>query len=86
MVLAPEHPLVESLTTDDKKEEVSKYVENTKHISDLERMTGSKGKSGVFLGTYAVNPLTGKDIPVWISDYVLIHYGTGAIMAVPGHD
>lgn len=86
MVLAPEHPLVENLTTDDKRVEVEEYIEKTKHESDLDRMAGTKGKSGVFLGSYALNPLTNKEIPVWISDYVLIHYGTGAIMAVPGHD
>jgi leucyl-tRNA synthetase len=86
MVLAPEHPLVGSLTTTDKKAEVDAYIEKTSHVSDLDRMAGTKGKSGVFLGSYALNPLTNKAIPVWISDYVLIHYGTGAIMAVPGHD
>ncbi len=85
MVLAPEHPLVSLITTPDKKKLVDEYAEKTKKKSDLERGTESV-KTGVFTGGYAVNPATKKTIPIWIADYVLMGYGTGAIMAVPGHD
>lgn len=86
MVLAPEHPLVDKITTDDCKTAVDIYKENAKHKSDLERQALEKDKSGVFTGAYAVNPVNEEKIPIWISDYVLMGYGTGAIMAVPGHD
>lgn len=86
MVLAPEHSLVKKLTTKDQKEDVEKYLEATKHKSDLERTDLNKDKSGVFTGAYAVNPVNNQKIPVWIADYVLAGYGTGAIMAVPAHD
>jgi len=86
MVLAPEHPLVEKITTDNQKEAVKKYQETASHKSDLERTDLAKDKTGVFTGSYAINPVNQKEIPVWISDYVLTSYGTGAIMSVPGHD
>lgn len=86
LVLAPEHELVPEITTDDKKSEVEVYIQKASMKSDLERTELSKEKTGVFTGAYAVNPATGEDIPIWIADYVLAHYGTGAIMAVPGHD
>ncbi|RKX75296.1 MAG: leucine--tRNA ligase [Spirochaetes bacterium] len=86
MVLAPEHPLVEKITASDQKEVVFEYREQAKRKSDLERTDLAKEKTGVFTGAYAVNPVNGEKIPVWISDYILLHYGTGAIMAVPGHD
>lgn len=86
MVLAPEHPLVERITTADRKADVEEYIRQASLKSDLERTELSKDKTGVFTGAYAVNPISGKKIPIWISDYVLITYGTGAIMAVPAHD
>ena len=86
MVVAPEHPLVDKLTTDDQREAVSAYVHQASHKSDLERTDLAKDKTGVFSGSYAINPVNGKRIPVWIADYVLVSYGTGAIMAVPAHD
>ena len=86
MVLAPEHELVEKITTADQKEEVEAYVQWAKNRSERERMTEVKKVTGKFTGAYAVNPLTGKEIPVWVADYVLSGYGTGAIMAVPAHD
>lgn len=86
MVLAPEHPLVEKLTSDDNRSAVAKYITTAAAKSDLERTDLAKDKTGVFTGSYAVHPLTGDKIPVWIADYVLISYGTGAIMAVPAHD
>lgn len=85
MVLAPESEYVEKLVTPEQKEAVDKYLEEIKHKTERERLI-EKQVSGVFSGSYAVNPLTGKEIPVWISDYVLAGYGTGAIMAVPAHD
>ncbi|WP_249028697.1 leucine--tRNA ligase [Tannockella kyphosi] len=85
-VLAPEHPYVEEITTADKKVEVAAYKESIASKSDLERTELSKDKTGVFTGSYAVNPVNGKLIPIWIADYVLVSYGTGAIMAVPAHD
>lgn len=85
LVLAPEHELAENLTTPEHKAEVDKYIEATKKKSSLDR-TMAKVKTGVFTGSYAINPATGKEIPVWIADYVLTDYGTGAIMAVPAHD
>lgn len=86
MVLAPEHPLVDKITTAECKTAVEIYKENAKHKSDLERQALEKEKSGVFTGAYAVNPVNNAEIPIWISDYVLMGYGTGAIMAVPAHD
>jgi len=86
MVLAPEHPLVEKITTAEQKKAVEDYVTSASLKSDLERTDLAKDKTGVFTGAYAVNPVNGKKIPVWISDYILISYGTGAIMAVPAHD
>ena len=85
LVLAPEHHLVDRITTDDKKAEVSNYINQTKLKSELERQA-SKEKTGVFTGAYAINPVDQQQIPVWIADYVLTGYGTGAIMAVPAHD
>ena len=85
MVLAPEHSLVSQITTDDKREEVEAYVSTAKFKSDLDRAE-SKEKTGVHTGAYAINPVNGEKIPVWISDYVLVSYGTGAIMAAPAHD
>ncbi len=86
MVLAPEHPLVQKITTADQKSAVEEYIKKASYKSDLERTDLAKEKSGVFTGAYAVNPVNDEKIPVWISDYVLITYGTGAIMAVPAHD
>jgi len=86
MVLAPEHPLVTKITTGDHHAEVDSYIEETKKKSDIQRTHLEKEKTGVFTGAYAVNPVNGKKIPIYISDYVLSTYGTGAIMAVPAHD
>jgi leucyl-tRNA synthetase len=85
MVLAPEHPLVKSLTKPEQTKKVEAYREKTKKQDIITRKT-STAKTGVFTGSYAINPATGKEIPVWVSDYVLMEYGTGAIMGVPGHD
>jgi leucyl-tRNA synthetase len=85
MVLAPEHPLVTKLTAPEQAEIVHEYVMRTASKSELER-SANKEKTGVALGSYAINPATGQEIPIWIADYVLATYGTGAIMAVPGHD
>ena len=86
MVVAPEHPLLEKLMTDETRAEVEAYKTAAANKSDLERTELAKDKSGVFTGSYAVNPVNGEKIPIWTSDYVLISYGTGAIMAVPAHD
>ena len=86
MVLAPEHPLVEKLTTIEQRAEVDQYVLDASRQSDIQRESTEKEKSGIFTGGYAINPVNGEKIPVWISDYVLMTYGTGAIMAVPAHD
>lgn len=86
MVLSPEHPYVNLITTPDRKTEVIAYVEKSTRKSDLERTDLAKEKTGVFTGAYAVNPVNQQKIPIWIADYVLISYGTGAIMAVPAHD
>ena len=85
MVLAPESAYVEKITTPDRRDEVNAYIESIKHKTERERMIDKK-VSGVFTGAYAINPVTGKKIPVWVSDYVLAGYGTCAIMAVPAHD
>lgn len=86
MVIAPEHPYVEEITTAEQKSVVDNYLDETKKRSERERMTDTKRVSGAFTGAYAVNPFNGVKIPIYISDYVLITYGTGAIMAVPAHD
>ena len=86
MVLAPEHPLVDEITSDKYREQVQQYITQTSHKSDLERTDLNKDKTGVFTGAHAINPVNGKKIPIWVADYVLISYGTGAIMAVPAHD
>jgi leucyl-tRNA synthetase len=86
MVLAPESEMVEKLTTPEYKEEIQAYIDKTKKRSERERMADAKTVSGQFTGSYAINPLTNTEIPIYISDYVLMGYGTGAIMAVPGHD
>ena len=86
MVLAPEHPLVDRLTTEDRKAEVAAYRAKVAAKSDLERTDLAKEKTGVFIGAYAINPVTSEKIPIWIADYVLMGYGTGAVMGVPGHD
>ena len=86
MVLAPESELVEQLTTEDRKEEVAAYVASVKKKTERERIAETKSVTGVFSGAYGINPLTGEKVPIWISEYVLAGYGTGAIMAVPAHD
>ncbi|MEZ7528384.1 leucine--tRNA ligase [Cloacibacterium normanense] len=86
MVLAPENPLVSTLTTAEQKSEVDNYIEETSKKTERDRMADVKNVSGAFTGSYAVNPFTGKNIPIYISDYVLMGYGTGAVMAVPAHD
>ncbi len=85
-VLAPEHELINKITSPEKKEEVDAYVKKANNKSELERISNDKEKTGVFIGRYAINPANGKKIPIFISDYVLSTYGTGAIMAVPAHD
>ncbi len=85
-VLAPEHPWVEKLTTPECKAEVKAYVEQARRMSEVERMSTEKEKTGVFTGGYVTNPVNGEQVPVWIADYVLMGYGSGAIMGVPAHD
>ncbi len=86
MVLAPEHPLVDEITTTEHKAAVAEYQNAAQARSDVDRMAETKEKSGVFTGAYAINPVNGKKTPIWIADYVMMGYGTGAIMAVPAHD
>src|SRR5690606_38934455 len=86
LVLAPEHPVVDWVTTDARRTEVEAYRERAGAMDLVTRKKTDKEKTGVFTGAYAVNPATGKPIEIWIADYVLMEYGTGAIMAVPGHD
>lgn len=86
MVIAPEHPFVDRLTVDEQKAAVKVYCEQAAAKSDLDRTELAKDKTGVFTGSYAINPVNGEQVPIWIADYVLISYGTGAIMAVPAHD
>lgn len=86
MILAPEHELVKKLTTPEQKEAVEKYVAEVSHKSDLERTDLAKNKTGVFTGSYVINPANGEKVQIWIADYVLASYGTGAIMVVPAHD
>lgn len=85
-VLAPEHALVDQITTAEQREAVQSYIDQIKSKSDLERTDLAKDKTGVFTGAYAINPVNGAKMPIWIADYVLVSYGTGAIMAVPAHD
>ena len=85
-VLAPEHPLVKKIMTKEQEKDVLAYIDTCSKKSDLERTELNKEKTGVFTGAYAINPVNGKSLPIWISDYVLLSYGTGAIMAVPAHD
>ena len=86
MVLAPEHDLVERITTNEQRETVEAYVAATSRVTEIERLSAEREKTGVFTGAYAINPFNGARIPIWIADYVLVTYGTGAIMAVPAHD
>jgi leucyl-tRNA synthetase len=86
LVLAPEHPLVKELTAEHQKEHVEMYQAEARMKSDLDRTDLAKEKSGVWTGSYALNPITGQKIPIWIADYVLMNYGTGCVMGVPGHD
>jgi leucyl-tRNA synthetase len=86
MVLAPEHPLVDRLTTPERQAEVKAYVAEATRQTEIERLSLEKEKTGVFIGAFAINPVNGARIPIWIADYVMMTYGTGAIMAVPAHD
>ncbi|MEC7822731.1 MAG: leucine--tRNA ligase [Candidatus Neomarinimicrobiota bacterium] len=86
MVIAPEHPLVDKIVSDEQKTAVKDYVQATQKKSDFDRTEINKDKTGVFTGSYAINPLSKEEMEIWVADYVLISYGTGAIMAVPGHD
>jgi leucyl-tRNA synthetase len=86
VVLAPEHELVEQLTTNEKKEEVANYIKQTKKKSELDRMADTKTVSGAFTGSFVINPVNGEKVPIWIADYVLAGYGTGAVMGVPSGD
>jgi leucyl-tRNA synthetase len=86
MVLAPEHELVEQITTPEQREAVQAYVEQARRLTEIDRQSTERPKSGVFTGAYCVNRLTGERVPIWIADYVLATYGTGAVMAVPAHD
>ncbi len=86
MVLAPEHPLVDVLTSPEKKAEVKEYIAQSRRLSEIERLSTEKEKDGVFIGAYCTNRLNGEKVPIWIADYVLLSYGTGAVMGVPAHD
>ncbi|MDQ5982768.1 MAG: leucyl-tRNA synthetase [Patescibacteria group bacterium] len=86
LVLAPEHPLARQLATDDQRTAVEQYIDDAVKKTEMDRMNDTKEKTGVFTGSYAINPATGNKVPVWVADYVLYGYGTGAIMAVPAHD
>jgi leucyl-tRNA synthetase len=86
MVLAPEHPLVDRITAPERREAVHAYVEEARRRTEIERLSTEREKTGVPTGGHAINPLTGERVPIWVADYVLMGYGTGAIMAVPGHD
>ena len=86
MVLAPEHDLVDKITIAEQKDAVEEYKNKVKNLSEIDRTSTVKEKSGVFTGAYAINPANEKKIPIWIADYVLVTYGSGAIMAVPGQD
>ena len=86
VVLAPEHPLVDKITTDDRKKFVDEYRKSTELLTEIERTSTVKEKTGVFTGSYAINPVNNERVPIWIADYALITYGTGCVMAVPAHD
>ena len=86
VVLAPEHPLVERLTTPEQRDDVQAYVANAREATEIDRLSVEREKTGVFTGAYAVNPLNGDRVPIWVGDYVLLTYGTGAVMGVPAHD
>jgi leucyl-tRNA synthetase len=86
MVLAPEHPLVAKLTSPEKKAEVEEYIAKTRRQTEIERLSAEREKDGVFIGAYCTNRLNGEKVPIWIADYVLLGYGTGAVMGVPAHD
>ncbi len=86
MVLAPEHPLVENLTTKAQENEINEYIQQTRKAREIERLSTEREKTGVFTGSYCINPLNNEKVPIWIADYVLVTYGTGAVMAVPAHD
>ncbi|PID62554.1 MAG: leucine--tRNA ligase [Ignavibacteriae bacterium] len=85
-VLAPEHPLVQQITTEENKEKVEEYIQSIKSLSEIERTSTVKEKTGVPTGAYAINPVNNEKIPIWVADYVLVSYGTGCVMAVPAHD
>lgn len=86
MVLAPEHPLVSELTRQEQKKAVEAYIRQTRKLTEIDRTSTEKEKTGVFIGSHCINPVNGEKVPIWIADYVLASYGTGAVMAVPGHD
>lgn len=86
VVIAPDHPIVAQFITPEHEKECEKYIEKTQSESDQERTNEKKEKTGVFTGSYVINPYNGEKAPVWIADYVLGNYGTGAVMAVPAHD
>ncbi len=86
LVLAPEHPLVTNFTKPEQKKSINDYIEQSRSLSEIERLSTAKEKTGVFTGSYCINPINGDRVPIWIADYVLFSYGTGAVMAVPGHD
>ena len=86
VVLAPEHPLVDTITKEEYREAVQEYQEYAKKASEIDRLSTTREKTGVFTGSYAINPINGRRVPIWIADYVLYTYGTGAVMAVPAHD
>jgi len=86
LVLAPEHPLIASITTSERRADVSAYLEKAQRLSEVQREALDKEKTGVFTGSFALNPVNGEQVPIWVADYVLMNYGTGAIMAVPAHD
>ena len=86
-LLAPEHPLVEKLTLrPTKRPQIEAYVDKARRETEIERQSTDKDKTGVFTGSYAINPINGEQVPIWMTDYVLMGYGTGAVMGVPAHD
>lgn len=86
VVLAPEHPLVAKLTTDDRKSSVEEYIADCAKVSEIDRLSSAREKTGTFIGAYAINPINNQKVPIWIADYALYSYGTGAVMGVPSHD
>jgi leucyl-tRNA synthetase len=86
VVFAPEHPMVREITTDAYKQQVQEYIENAAKVTEIDRLSITREKTGVFTGAYAINPVNGRKVPIWIADYVLATYGTGCVMAVPSHD